>query len=188
MIPIIFAQSILTFPALAASFFVQTAVAEDGEGFGVRLARIISQGFTQGGDPAVYPGALAFFWVLMFLAVVGFTFFYTDVMVRQQRLAQSLQQRGGFIPGIRPGKKTDDYLMAVTRRITLVGAVFLGLVAILPGILQFLGYFLDISGLAQSALVITGSGLIIVVGVVIDTMRQIEAQLIMRNYESSMIG
>lgn len=188
MIPIIFAQSILTFPALAASFFVRTAVAEEGEGFGLRLARIMSQGFTQGGDPGVYPVALAMFWVFMFLAVVGFTFFYTDVMVRQQRLAQSLQQRGGFIPGIRPGKKTDDYLMAVTRRITLVGAVFLGIVAIIPGILQFLGYFLNISGLAESALVITGSGLIIVVGVVIDTMRQIEAQLIMRNYESTMIG
>jgi preprotein translocase subunit SecY len=116
--------------------------------------------------------------------VVGFTFFYTDVMVQQQRLWDTLQKQGGFIPGIRPGKKTKDYIMSVVRRITLVGAVFLGVIAILPGILQFVGRLLRIPGLEQSALVITGAGLIIVVGVVIDTMRQLESQLIMRHYES----
>ncbi len=188
MIPIIFAQSILTFPSLVASFFIRTATAAEGEGFLTRMMRSIAQGFSQGGDPAVHPWALASFWLFMFLAVVGFTFFYTDVMIRQQKMAQNLQQRGGFIPGIRPGKKTDDYITSVVRRITLVGAVFLGIVAIIPGFMQFLGYFLNIGGLGQSAFVISGSGLIIVVGVVVDTMRQIEAQLIMRNYESSITG
>jgi preprotein translocase subunit SecY len=119
-----------------------------------------------------------------FLFVFGFTFFYTDVMVQQQRLWETLQRQGGFIPGIRPGKRTQEYIMAVVRRITLVGALFLGIVAILPGLLQFLGSILRIPGIEQSALVISGAGLIIVVGVVIDTMRQLEAQLIMRHYES----
>ena len=103
-------------------------------------------------------------------------------MVKQQNLAQTLQRQGGFIPGIRPGKRTDDYLMAVVRRITLAGATFLGVIAILPGILALLGAALQIDGL-QNALVVQGSGMIIVVGVVIDTMRQLESQLLMRHYE-----
>ena len=104
-------------------------------------------------------------------------------MVQQQNLAQSLQRQGGFIPGIRPGRRTENYIMSVVRRITLVGALFLGIVAILPGIMQLVGSLLQIQGLEQSALVVSGSGLIIVVGVVIDTMRQLEAQLLMRHYE-----
>jgi preprotein translocase subunit SecY len=123
------------------------------------------------------------YWFVYFLLVVGFTFFYTDVMVQQQNLAQTLQRQGGFIPGIRPGKRTEVYIMSVVRRITLVGAVFLGIVAILPGIMQAIGSLLNIPGLQQSALVVSGSGLIIIVGVVIDTMRQLESQLLMRNYE-----
>lgn len=184
MIPIIFAQALLTLPPLVASFFVPTGLPEEGEGFGVAFARTLSN-FNPGADIAVYPWMVLFYWLSTFLFVAAFTFFYTDVMIRQQRLPQNLQQRGGFIPGIRPGKKTADYITAVVRRITLVGAIFLGTVAVLPGIMQALGYWLDIRGLYQSSLIISGSGLIIVVGVVIDTMRQIEAQLIMRNYESS---
>jgi len=124
------------------------------------------------------------YWFIYFIFVVGFTFFYTDVMVQQQRLWETLQRQGGFIPGIRPGRKTQEYIMSVVRRITLVGALFLGTIAILPGILQAVGRLLRIPGIEQSALVITGAGLIIVVGVVIDTMRQLESQLIMRHYES----
>lgn len=104
-------------------------------------------------------------------------------MVRQQNIPQTLQRQGGFIPGIRPGKRTERYVMSVVRRITFAGAVFLGTVAVLPGIMQFLGFVLGIPGLERSALVISGSGMIIVVGVVIDTMRQLEAQLTMRQYE-----
>ena len=79
------------------------------------------------------------YWVVYFFFVFGFTFFYTDVMVQQQRLWETLQKQGGFIPGIRPGKKTQDYIMAVVRRITLVGAVFLAIIAVLPRTLTFLG-------------------------------------------------
>ena len=134
-------------------------------------------------DPSTAPVQFTAYWGFYFLLVVGFTFFYTDVMVRQQNIPQTLQRQGGFIPGIRPGKRTEDYVMAVVRRITLVGAVFLGLIAVLPGIMALLGTILRIPGLEQSAYVVSGAGLIIVVGVVIDTMRQLEAQLLMRHYE-----
>ncbi len=171
MIPIIFAQAILSFPALVAQFFISG----DG-GFIDNSANWLSLQF---GSQTTF-----LYWFVYFLLVVGFTFFYTDVMVQQQNLPETLQKQGGFIPGIRPGKRTQDYIMSVVRRITFVGAVFLGLVAILPGIMQAVGLLLNIDGLQQSANVINGAGLIIVVGVVIDTMRQLEAQLLMRHYES----
>ena len=176
MIPIIFAQSFLTFPPLIAALFVTGS-----GGFIDSIATSISS-FSSVASPQDNPFQFFAYWSVYFLLVVGFTFFYTDVMVKQQNLAQTLQRQGGFIPGIRPGKRTDDYLMAVVRRITLAGAVFLGIVATLPGILAIIGMLLQIDGL-QNALVVRGSGLIIVVGVVIDTMRQLESQLLMRHYE-----
>jgi preprotein translocase subunit SecY len=119
--------------------------------------------------------------------VLGFTFFYTSVMVENQALGENLQKQGGFIPGIRPGKRTQDHINRIVNRITFVGALFLAVVAIMPGIIQMLtGIFFGAETTASSinpAQVITGSGLIIVVGVVIDTIRQLEAQLVMRNYE-----
>jgi preprotein translocase subunit SecY len=171
MIPIIFAQSLLTFPALIAQFFINP----ESTGLVNQVATWIADAFGQS------TGFI--YWFAYFILVVGFTFFYTDVMVQQQNLAQSLQRQGGFIPGIRPGRRTQSYIMSVVRRITLVGALFLGIVAILPGIMQLVGSLLQIQNLEQSALVVSGSGLIIVVGVVIDTMRQLEAQLLMRHYE-----
>jgi len=171
MIPIIFAQSLLTFPALIAQFFITP----DSAGFVSTAATWISNTF---GNATGF-----IYWFTYFMLVVGFTFFYTDVMVQQQNLAQTLQRQGGFIPGIRPGRRTHNYIMSVVRRITLVGALFLGIVSILPGIMQLVGSLLQIPNLDQSANVVTGAGLIIVVGVVIDTMRQLEAQLLMRHYE-----
>ena len=174
MIPIIFANSILIFPPLLAGLFIS----EEG-GLVSDIANAVASFGQQD------PGELGFYlyWLFFFILVVGFTYFYTDVMVRQQNIPQTLQRQGGFIPGIRPGKRTERYIMSVVRRITFAGATFLGVIAILPGIMQFLGYILNIQGLQQSALVVSGSGMIIVVGVVIDTMRQIESQLLMRQYE-----
>lgn len=169
MIPIIFAQSILTFPALLAQFFINY------EGIVGRFANGIVNEFGQN-NGAVY-------WTIYFVLVVAFTFFYTDVMVQQQKLPETLQRQGGFIPGIRPGKRTEEYIMSVMRRITFAGALFLGIIAILPGLMQLIGVILRIPNINQSVLVVSGSGLIIVVGVVIDTMRQLEAQLLMRHYE-----
>ncbi len=113
--------------------------------------------------------------IVYFLMVVGFTFFYTMVVFQQQRIPESLQRQGAFVPGIRPGKNTAAYLQRVLSRITIVGALFLGLVAILPFIAS------RITGV--TALQLSATSLLIVVGVAIDTMRQLEAQLMMRNYE-----
>ena len=170
MIPIIFAQSIITFPGIFAQLFVNSN-SEWLKNFATSVSN------TFGNNPGVI------YWFLLFIFVVGFTFFYTDVMVAQQNLPQTLQRQGGFIPGIRPGPRTKDYITSVVRRITLVGALFLGVVAVLPGIMQGIGSLLNLPDLQQSVQVIGGSGLIIVVGVVIDTMRQLEAQLLMRQYE-----
>jgi preprotein translocase subunit SecY len=166
MIPLIFAQSFLTFPAVIAQFFVGS------ENTGVA-------GFASG-VMNFFSGQSPWYGLLYFLTVVGFTYFYTDVMVQQQDLPGALQRQGGFIPGIRPGKKTADYINSVYRRITLVGALFLGVVAALPFAvdLAFQSLFQ-----IQANLLITSSGLLIVVGVVLDTMRQLEAQLLMRHYE-----
>ena len=161
MIPLIFAQSILIFPGVIASYFVYSKSAFVGQ-----LATTINQIFSPGSN---------IYWILYFLMVVGFTYFYTDVIFRQQNLAENLQKQGGFIPGIRPGKRTSDYLNGVLQRITLVGAVFLGAVAILPWLLQ------DVT--ETQTMLITSTGLLIVVGVVLDTMKQLEAQLLMRHYE-----
>jgi preprotein translocase subunit SecY len=126
------------------------------------------------------------YWLLYFLFTVAFTYFYTDVMFRQQNLPETLQKQGGFIPGIRPGQRTESYLNNVLSRITLVGALFLGFIAILPYIVGVIvdGIFGGAGILTgYQSLIISSAGLLIVVGVVLDTMKQIEAQLLMRNYE-----
>ncbi len=172
MIPLIFAQAIVTFPAIIAGIFFPNT----------DIGRSLQTAFgTQSGWA---------YWVFEFVLVVAFTFFYTDVMIQNQNLADNLQKQGGFIPGIRPGKRTQDYITTVTRRITIVGALFLGIIAILPGLMTIVDYIFtgrtDITRVNNPAQVISGAGLIIVVGVVIDTMRQLEAQLVMRNYEGFM--
>ncbi|HRV91236.1 MAG TPA: preprotein translocase subunit SecY [Anaerolineae bacterium] len=170
MIPLIFAQSIMIFPsAVAASFTVS-----DNQ-FISNVATGIVTWFSP--NPQSWP-----YWILYFLMVVGFTYFYTDVIFKQQNLADNLQRQGGFIPGIRPGKRTESYLNSVLQRITLVGALMLGGVAILPWLVNLIPGVSQ-SGSQTQALLITSTGLLIVVGVVLDTMKQLEAQLLMRNYE-----
>jgi preprotein translocase subunit SecY len=161
MIPLIFAQSFLIFPGVIAQLFV-TASNPVVAG----IANAVYEAFNRTGP---------MYWILYFFMVVGFTYFYTDVIFRQQNLPEALQRQGGFIPGIRPGKRTEDYLNSVLQRITLVGAVFLGVVALLP--------FFARSFTNVQTLLITSTGLLIVVGVVLDTMKQLEAQLLMRHYE-----
>ncbi len=161
MIPLIFAVSILIFPGVIASWFVSSASPAVGT-----VANAIVRLFDSGS---------AFYWIAYFALVIGFTYFYTDVIFQQQNLAENLQRQGGFVPGIRPGKRTAEYLMGVVRRITLVGAFFLGVVAILPFVMQLL--------VGTSQMLVTSTGLLIVVGVVLDTMKQLEAQLLMRHYE-----
>jgi len=176
MIPLIFAQSLLVFPSTIASYFLPPA-GQTPQGIVQYVAFFVDQ---------VFNPQYNIYWPLYFLLVVGFTFFYTNVIFQQQNLAENLRKQGASIPGIRPGKRTEDYLMQKVRRITLVGAVFLGLVAILPWLVGLLAQLLP--GAAGGAggsqiMLITSTGLLIVVGVVLDTMRQLEAQLQMRHYD-----
>ncbi len=161
MIPLIFAVSIIMFPGVVASYFINSDVEA--------VARI-AQGVTR-----LFDANGAFYWILYFVLVVGFTYFYTDIIFQQQNLPEMLQRQGGFIPGIRPGARTAEYLYGVLRRITLVGALFLGIVAIMPFLVR------PLAGTNQ--MLLTSTGLLIVVGVVLDTMKQLESQLLMRHYE-----
>ena len=168
MIPLIFAQSLLVLPAIIFQILAGSPDPNIANFFS-NLAAAFSGG----------RHSLSFlYWIMMFLLVVGFTFFYTDVLMQQQNMADTLQKQGGFIPGIRPGQRTQDYIMAVSRRITLVGALFLGGIAVLP-------FFLTVLDVIPNAMnmSILSTGLLIVVGVVLDTIRQLEAQLTMRHYE-----
>ncbi|MBI4300713.1 MAG: preprotein translocase subunit SecY [Chloroflexi bacterium] len=161
MIPLIFAMSIMIFPGTIASYF-QTA----GNSAIAELATRVSGWF----DPQ-----RIIYWLGYFLLAVVFTFFYTMVIFQQQNLSENLQKNGGFVPGIRPGRPTAEYLNRVLIRITWAGALFLGLIAILPFIAQ---QITDVRTLQLQS-----TSVLIVVGVVLETMKQLEAQLLMRQYE-----
>jgi preprotein translocase subunit SecY len=162
VIPIIFAISILLFPQQIASYFTGSEV-----GWVAATAQAIVGFF----NPRTIP-----YVALYFLLTVGFTYFYTAFTFKPDDTAEQLRKNGGFIPGIRPGRPTADYLARVVTRITIAGALFLGIVATLPTLLGLI--FPSLSGIALG-----GTGLLIVVSVIVETMKQIEAQLLMRNYE-----
>lgn len=162
MIPLIFAFSIIILPTTIASYFRNPL----SDGFVAVAARFISDTFS----PNHWP-----YWLVVFFLVVIFAFFYTLVIFQQQRLAENLQRNNGFIPGIRPGTPTQEYLNRVIMRITWGGALFLGMIAVLPFLITLIT---DIR-----ALTISSVSLLIMVGVALDTMRQLESQLLMRNYE-----
>ncbi len=161
MIPLIFALSIMSFPAIIAGFFTAAQTPW------VRDTALALYSFFQ--------PTTAQYNIVYFFMVVLFTFFYTSVVFSQQRIAENLQKSGGAIPGIRPGPQTDRFLTTVLNRITVAGAIFLGLVAIGPWL----------AGLITGVTVLTFSStaVLILVGVAIDTMKQLEAQLLMRRYE-----
>src|SRR3989338_2086136 len=160
VIPIIFAISIILFPPMVAQFFLNAK-----SQFLVKSAEWVI---------AVFQDQL-FYGVFYFILVFGFTYFYTEVIFHPDQISENLQKQGGFIPGIRPGRPTAEYLKNTTNRIILAGALFLGLIAVLPLILQ--------SFTGAATLVIGGTSLLIVVSVVIETVKQIESQLTMRDYE-----
>ncbi len=171
MIPLIFGQSILTFPAVLAQFFVNST-----SQFLSRMAQWLQTNF--GGNSSTY-------WVLYFFMVVGFTFFYTDVLFQQQNYGENLKRSGAQVPGVTKGSATQRYLTRVMRRITLPGALFLGVVAILPFLLR--AAFPVIGGGNTGLLLVSSSGLLIVVGVIRDTYRNIEAELKLRGYDSALL-
>lgn len=163
MIPLIFAMSVVLFPGVVASYFVTPG--ETG------IADTIMELFN---PDARLPLGL-FYWALYFILSVAFTFFYTMIIYQNQDLPGTLQKQGGFIPGIRPGKNTATYLSGVINRITWAGALFLACVAVMPFVARTVS---NVQVIQLSSL-----GLLIVVGVVLDTMKQLEAQLVMRRYE-----
>lgn len=169
MIPLIFAQSLLTFPAILASFFLASSV-----GWVASIATGVQNLFDPNG---------AFYSISYFLMVVAFTFFYTNVLFTQQNYGENLKRVGAQIPGVSRGAPTQKYLTRVLSRITLPGALFLGLVAILPWIL---GLLLPL-GPSGSLLLVSSAGLLIVVGVVRDTFFNIEAELKLHGYEDSLL-
>ncbi len=162
MIPLIFAMSLVIFPGVVASYFMNPT------GTDPNFANTIYN---------LFSSSSLLYWGLYFLLTVGFAFFYTMVIFEQQDLPGTLQRQGGFIPGIRPGQHTKDYLDGVIKRITWAGALFLAVVAIVPFISQ------HVSGVAGTQIQLSSMGMLIVVGVVLDTMKQMEAQLVMRRYE-----
>lgn len=159
VMPIIFALSILLFPQMIASFLTQSSIP-----FVVSLASAVVSGLA---NSWVYGG-------LYFFLVVVFTYFYTAITFEPHQVAKNLQKNGAFIPGVRPGGTTADYLGTIITRITLVGALFLGFLAVLPIILQ------GITGI--TALTIGGTALLIVVSVVLDVVKKIDAQTSIREY------
>jgi preprotein translocase subunit SecY len=158
MIPLIFAQSMLIFPAVLSQYLVGNSV--------TWLSNI-----AQWVGTYIVNTSLWYYWLIYFVLVVLFTFFYAYVVWQQQNIPENLQKQGAFIPGYRPGEPTSKYLQAILNRVTLGGALFLGIVAILPYVSRVGGNQL-----------LSSAALLIVVGVVLDTVRQLEAQMVMRNY------
>lgn len=161
VIPIIFAISMMLFPPVVARFFEAARSAWLSES-----AKFITKLFSN----------QVFYAIAYFFLVVLFTFFYTSVVFQPKQVAENLQKQGGFIPGIRPGTETANYINYIIYRVTLIGAIFLGLIAILPYIVQ--------AFTRTQTLVIGGTGVLIVVSVIIETMRQIKSQLVMHTYEN----
>ncbi len=162
VIPIIFALAILLFPSMAANF-----LANSGSPLLVKIAGSVSMFFQ---NPLVYTS-------LFFILVFVFTYFYTAVTFDPDAISSNLQRMGGFIPGLRPGPSTASFLHKILYRVLFIGALFLSLIAVMPSIIQ------GLTGIKNFTFLIGGTAILIIVSVVLDTWRQIKAQLEMREYE-----
>lgn len=162
VIPIIFAVSLVLMPSLIGQFLT-----------GLDNPNLVSLGASL--TSMFQPNSFVYN-AVYFILVVLFTYFYTAVVFDPEKISEEIKKNGGFIPGIRPGKATMNYLSYIITRLTLVGALFLGCVAILPSIMQ------NITGIAS--LTVGGTGILILVSVILETSKQVDAMLVMRNYES----
>ena len=165
MVPIIFAVSMVTFPSVMAQFLSvsQSTILQSVAGF-------INK-YLNSSNPSY------FYIVTYFLLIIAFSYFYVSVTFNPDNVAENIQKRGGFIPGIRPGKQTAEFLGKTSSHLNLFGGVFIGIVAVVPII------FTKYTTLTSGDLIISGSGLIIMVGVILDLIRQIDSQLVMHDYE-----
>jgi preprotein translocase subunit SecY len=173
MIPLIFAQAMLQFPAIIASLLINS----ENETI-VNLAT---------GTQEVFGGTSPWYWLLYFLSVVILAFFYTDVLFSQQNYGENLKRVGARVKGVSPGGPTQRYLTRVLRRITLPGALFLGLVAVLPFIATVIVRVIGLGEITPSSLLVTSAGLLIVVGTVRDTFFNIDAELKLHGYDDSLL-
>jgi preprotein translocase subunit SecY len=158
VMPIIFAQAIMFIPITLASFW----------------------GSSMSGFSATFGYGSFWYTVIMFLMVIAFTYFYTAITINPAQMAEDMKKNGGFIPGVKPGKKTAEFIDTVMSRITLPGSIFLGIVTILPTFAILVGVN------SQFAQFFGGTSLLILVGVVLDTLQQIESHLLMRHYDGLM--
>ncbi len=161
VIPIIFAISFMLFPSLIANFFSQAKTIQVAH-----AAQAINAFFQN----------QTYYGIIYFVLVVAFTYFYTAIVFNPDEISDNIQKQGGFIPGLRPGRQTAEFMYKVLNRITLAGALFLGLIAVLPYIMQ--GFT------ASQSLTIGGTSILIVVSVVIEVIKQVQAQMVMRDYEN----
>jgi preprotein translocase subunit SecY len=173
MIPLIFASAILQFPSIIASYFVNS-----------KTAAIANFAKATG---TIFNGGSWIYFLLYFLMVVSFTFFYTDVLFTQQNYGENLKKVGAQIPGVNRGSPTQKYLTKVQRRVTLPGALFLGIIAVLPFlinlVLKAIGFGSSTSN--NTLFLVTSAGLLIVVGVVRDTFLNIDAELKLHGYDDA---
>jgi preprotein translocase subunit SecY len=178
MIPLIFASAILQFPAILASYFTRS------ENVGVASFFTGMQNFFGATGTSNWG-----YWIIYFLMVVIFTFFYTSVLFDQQNYGENLKKVGATVPGVHTGAPTQKYLSTVQRRITLVGAVFLGVVAIMPFLLGLLlkAFSMNAASSQTGLFLVSSSGLLIVVGVVRDTFQNIDAELKLHGYKDSLL-
>lgn len=160
VMPVIFAVSLLSFPQLIGKFVLSRDVGDGILDFTTKAMNLLDNPYFSN--------------ILTFVFIVGFAFFYLTVVFKTDELAENLQKQGGFIPGIRPGKNTSEYLKHVAFRLAAVGAVFLGLISILPNIFIYLNL--------MTVTVITGTGLLIMVSVVLDIRRQVSSMIVVRDY------
>ena len=178
MIPLIFASAILQFPTIISSFFLSPST----NPILLQIAQWIQSNLSGNNDSTTY-------WVIYFFMVVIFTFFYTDVLFTQQNYGENLKRVGAQIPGVNRGAPTQKYLTKVQRRITLPGALFLGIVAALPFVFSLLLKLVNINTAASSSglFLVSSAGLLIVVGVVRDTFSTIDAELKLHGYQDSIL-
>jgi preprotein translocase subunit SecY len=161
VLPVIFAVSLLSFPQLIAQFLVARDISENVTNFANRMLELLANPYIEN--------------VGIFAFVIAFSFFYITVVFNTDDLAENLQKQGAFIPGIRPGKSTSKYLKKISFRLTAVGALFLGFLAVLPNLLVY-------SGIVQTALV-SGTGLLIAVSVALEMKRKYESMMVVRSYD-----
>jgi preprotein translocase subunit SecY len=178
VIPVIFAVAFLALPAFLGQLFVATGYNVDlGQNLILWFQKSSTNSFSLTGDwtQFIYP-------VSYFILVVAFTYFYTSIVFNSSEIAENLQKQGGFIENVRPGKQTEKYLTRIVNRLTLFGSLALGLIAIIPFVFEYVFVMIGLGSAAQS-LAISGTGLLIVVSVALESLRQLNSRALMVTYD-----